>query len=275
MPVRNVEWKRLWKWGDAITVDNENRVIRLNLRDENNLIIYDALDDEIYVDLQLPAWIEPTDAFPVGVTTGRVLVADWWDVTGTLICAKTTSGDMIKLLYADDGKLYIDNWTWTFKQIIFKTDIENLLKWYVKLGLNKVFDDDTVVEIGRWSEIPGWEWSGHHVAIDPKGKVEIYNVTTAWKRSVELDENWIFMDDTTAMGWDMTFQMDYEKIVAEDRLGNSQRYDFHGDTRIARLNDIVALVDSSAPQNPLTGQLWYDTANSVLKLYDGTARQTI
>lgn len=73
----------------------------------------------------------------------------------------------------------------------------------------------------------------------------------------------------------MTLQMDYEKIVAEDRLGNSQRYDFHGDTRIARLNDIVALVDSSAPQNPLTGQLWYDTSNSVLKLYDGTARQTI
>lgn len=127
MVVRDVEWKKPYTWGTAITVDPETKVISLNLRDENNLIIYDAWDDEIYVDLQLPDWIEPTDAFPVWVTTGRVLVADWWSVLGTLICAKTTSGDNIKILYSDAGQLFIDNGSWTFKQIYLKAEVDALL----------------------------------------------------------------------------------------------------------------------------------------------------
>lgn len=127
MPVRNVEWKLPYTGWKAISID-ENKVISLNLRDENNLIIYDEGDDEIYVDLQLPDWIRPLDAFPVGVTTGRVLVADDWDVTWTIVCFKTTSWDNIKLLYGDDGKLYIDNWTWTFKQIYLKGEVDALLQ---------------------------------------------------------------------------------------------------------------------------------------------------
>ena len=126
MATRVVEWKKPYTWWKAISID-ENKVISLNLRDENNLIIYDSGDDEIYVDLQLPDGIEPTDAFPVGITTGRVLVADDWDVTGTLICAKTTSGDNIKLLYGDDWTLWIDNGTGIFKQIYFKADVDSLL----------------------------------------------------------------------------------------------------------------------------------------------------
>lgn len=126
MATRIVEWKKPYTWWEAITVD-ENKVISLNLREENNLIIYDSWDDEIYVDLQLPDEITPTDAFPVWITTGRVIVDNWWDTTGTIICAKTTSGDNIKILYADDGKLYMDNGTWTFKQIYFKSDVDALL----------------------------------------------------------------------------------------------------------------------------------------------------
>ena len=126
MATRVVEWKKPYTWWKAISID-ENKVISLNLRDENNLIIYDSWDDEIYVDLQLPDGIEPTDAFPVGVTTGRVLVADDWDITGTLICAKTTSGDNIKLLYGDDWTLWIDNGTGIFKQIYFKADVDSLI----------------------------------------------------------------------------------------------------------------------------------------------------
>lgn len=127
MATRVVEWKKPYTWGKAIEID-ENKVISLRLRDENNLIIYDEWDDEIYVDLQLQDWIRPIDAFPVWITTGRVLVADDWDITGTLICAKTTSWDNIKLLYGDDGTLWIDNWTWTFKQIYFKSDVDQLLQ---------------------------------------------------------------------------------------------------------------------------------------------------
>ena len=127
MPVRLVEWQLPYTWWEGISID-ENKVISLNLRDENNLIIYDSGDDEIYVDLQLPAWIKPNYAFPVGITTGRVLVADDWDVTGTIIVAKTTSWDVIKLLYGDDWTLWMDNGTWLYKQIYFKWDVDVIIQ---------------------------------------------------------------------------------------------------------------------------------------------------
>lgn len=126
MTVRAVEWKLPYTWWKAITVD-ENKVISLNLRDENNLIIYDQGDNEIYVDLQLPAWIRPNYAFPVWITTGRVLVADDWDVTWTIIVAKTTSWDVIKLLYGDNWTLWMDNGTGLFKQIYFKADVDLII----------------------------------------------------------------------------------------------------------------------------------------------------
>lgn len=127
MATRVVEWKKPYTWWKAISID-ENKVISLNLRDENNLIIYDAWDDEIYVDLQLPDEIQPLDAFPVWITTGRVISDNGWDAAGTIICAKTTSGDNIKILYEDNGKLWIDNGTWVFKQIYLKGDVDALLQ---------------------------------------------------------------------------------------------------------------------------------------------------
>ena len=127
MTVRAVEWKKPYTWWKAIEI-TEDKVINLRLRDENNLIIYDEWDNEIYVDLQLPDEITPTDAFPVWVTTGRVIVDNGWDWQGTIVCFKTTSWDNIKLLYADDWKLYIDNWTGTFKQIYLKWEVDALLQ---------------------------------------------------------------------------------------------------------------------------------------------------
>ena len=148
MTTRIVEWKKPYTWGTAIEID-ENKVISLRLRDENNLIIYDAWDNEIYVDLQLPDWIRPLDAFPVGVTTGRVLVADDWDKTGTIICAKTTSGDNIKVLYADDWTLWIDNWTWIFKQIYFKADVDLI----IQAIQNQI---DALSGLGKFLSL--WDW---------------------------------------------------------------------------------------------------------------------
>lgn len=142
MTVRAVEWKLHYTWWKAITVD-ENKVISLNLRDENNLIIYDQGDNEIYVDLQLPAWIRLNYAFPVWITTGRVLVADDWDVTWTIIVAKTTSWDVIKLLYGDDWTLWMDNGTGLFKQIYFKADVDLIitnLTTYINTELAKKQD---------------------------------------------------------------------------------------------------------------------------------------
>ena len=156
MTVRAVEWKKPYTWGTAITID-ENKVISLNLRDENNLIIYDSWDDEIYVDLQLPDEITPTDAFPVWVTTGRVIVDNGWDANGTIICAKTTSGDNIKILYEDNWTLWIDNWTWTFKQIYFKSDVDGIIttlttyiNWELAKKQNWVTSDTAPSNPSEW-----------------------------------------------------------------------------------------------------------------------------
>lgn len=126
MATRVVEWRRPYTWWKAITVD-ENRVISLNLRWENNLIIWDEWDNEIYVDLQLPDWRTPQSTFPVWVTTGRVASEDGWDVTGTIISAKTTSWDNVQILYGDNWTLWIDNGSWTFKQIYFKWDVDTIV----------------------------------------------------------------------------------------------------------------------------------------------------
>jgi hypothetical protein len=127
MATRVVEWKKPYTWGKAIEID-ENKVISLRLRDENNLIIWDEWDNEIYVDLQLDDEIQPIDAFPIWVNTWRVIVDNWWDLTGTIISAVTTSGDNIKLLYADNWTLWIDNWTWIFKQIYLKWDVDTIIQ---------------------------------------------------------------------------------------------------------------------------------------------------
>lgn len=147
MAVRVVEWKKPYTWGKAISID-ENKVISLNLRADDNLIIYDEWDNEIYVDLQLPDWIVPTDAFPIWCNVGRVSSEDGWDVTGTIVSFQTTSGDNIKLLYADDWTLWIDNGTGTFKQLLFKWDIDTIvtnLTNYIDTELAKK-QDLTVVD---------------------------------------------------------------------------------------------------------------------------------
>ena len=123
MAVKITEWERTVSWGTAIEV-TANKVINLLLRSEDNLIKLD--ENEIYVDLQLESWIDPSDTLPVGVTTGRVLQNNWWVATGTLLVFKTTSWDYVTWIYGDDGKLYIDNGTGTFKQIYLKSEVDAL-----------------------------------------------------------------------------------------------------------------------------------------------------
>ena len=201
MTVRAVEWKKPYTWWKAIEI-TEDKVINLKLRDENNLIIYDEWDDEIYVDLQLPDEIRPTDAFPVWVTTGRVIVDNWWDVAGTILVFKTTSGDNVKFLYWDDWKLYIDNGTWSFKQIYLKWEVDALLQ-----ALQDYVDQQLAL---KQDKLTAWTW----ISIDANNEI------------------------SNTLPW-------------------------------------LATVDSTAPTTPLEWQLWYDTANSVLMVYDWTTWQTI
>lgn len=94
----------------------ENKVINVLLRALNNLIHVNE-DNELYVDLQLDAGIQPDDDFPVWVTTGEILQEDWRPQSGTILNWKTTSWDYVRLIYANDNKLYYDPWTWIWIEI--------------------------------------------------------------------------------------------------------------------------------------------------------------
>jgi len=118
------EWEKKvtgWAWIEVTA----NKVINLLLRSANNLIKIDG-NNEVYTDLQLEDGLATTDTLPVGVTTWRVLEADGWVKSWTMLCFKTTSWDYVTWIYGDDGKLYIDNWTWTFKQIYLKAEVDAL-----------------------------------------------------------------------------------------------------------------------------------------------------
>ena len=124
MVVKLTEWdKKITGWtGIEVTA---NKVVNLLLRANNNLIKVDN-NNYVYTDLQLEDWLATTDTLPVGVTTGRVLEADGWVKSGTMLCFKTTSWDYVTWIYWDDWKLYIDNWTGTFKQIYLKSEVDAL-----------------------------------------------------------------------------------------------------------------------------------------------------
>lgn len=115
--------RQAWSWVNEDSL--KNRIIDIALRAENNLIILDE-NNELYTDLQLEDWISTSDELPVGVTTWRVLQTDGWVASGTMLCFKTTSWDYVTWIYGDDGKLYIDNGTGTFKQIYLKSEVDAL-----------------------------------------------------------------------------------------------------------------------------------------------------
>lgn len=115
MTVRLYEWDKTetgWAWIEI----TDNKVVNLILRELNNLIKINS-NNEVYTDLQLDDNLLSSAVLPVGVTTGRVLQANWRPVTWTLISAKTTSGDNIKILYGDDGEIRVDNGTGVWKII--------------------------------------------------------------------------------------------------------------------------------------------------------------
>lgn len=125
MPVSIYEWEKTVSGGDWIEVTS-NKVINLILRELNNLIKINS-NNEVYVDLQLDDNLQSSSTIPVGVNVWRVLQANGFPVTWTLITAKTTSWDTVKVLYGDDGEIRVDNGTGTWKNITtayFKTQAE-------------------------------------------------------------------------------------------------------------------------------------------------------
>jgi len=161
MGVRLYEWDKTetgWAWIEI----TDNKVVNLILRELNNLTKINS-NNEVYTDLQLDDNLLSSAVLPVGVTTGRVLQANWRPVTWTLISAKTTSGDNIKILYGDDGEIRVDNGTGTWKDITtayFKTQAE-----YDALPQSKESDNNLYIivdshynfRIVPWSELITWD----------------------------------------------------------------------------------------------------------------------
>lgn len=115
MAVRIKDGMIPYTWWTGIEITN-NHVINVLLREMNNLIMVNE-DRELYVDLQLPDGIQPDDDFPVWVTTGKILQEDWRDQSGIILNWKTTSWDYVRLIYANDWKLYYDPWTWQWIEL--------------------------------------------------------------------------------------------------------------------------------------------------------------
>lgn len=234
MTVRAVEWKKPYTGWKAIEI-TEDKVINLKLRDENNLIIWDEWDNEIYVDLQLPDEIRPTDAFPVWVNTGRVIVDNWWDVSWTILVFKTTSWDNVKFLYWDDWKLYIDNGTWSFKQIYLKWEVDLLLS-----ELRTYIDWQLAL---KEDKLTAWPNITIQDVVDPVTWETVHMISATW---------W-------GWGWSYT-AWEWINIDIYNEISNTLPW---------------AVVDSTAPSSPSQWDLWYDTTNDVLKSYDGTNWNTV
>ena len=136
MATRIKDWEVPYTWWIWIEITN-NHVINVLLRELNNLIHVNE-NRELYVDLQLDDWIQPDDDFPVGVTTWKILQEDWWQQSWIILNWKTTSWDYVRLIYANDGKLYYDPWTWEWIQITTWWDLPWVATstelWLVKLG---------------------------------------------------------------------------------------------------------------------------------------------
>lgn len=124
-------WPNLSAW---VGIDPEaltHRIIEVLLREENNLIQVTE-DNELYVDLQLPNWVAPTDDFPVWVTTWSVQAVDGRPYTGTLLHYETTSWDYCQWLRGNNGNLYFDGWDGTRKQVYYADQILALLDEYIR-----------------------------------------------------------------------------------------------------------------------------------------------
>ena len=150
MAVRIKDWIIPYTWWDWIDI-SDNHVISVLLRAANNLIQVND-DREMYVDLQLPAGIEPDDEFPVWVTTWEILAEDWWQQSGTILNSKTTSWDYVRLIYANDGNLYYDSGTWEWIMIWTATAIDTNTKTFFLSSIN-----DTTTAQSAWDWYMAWK----------------------------------------------------------------------------------------------------------------------
>lgn len=219
MVTRLYEWDKNetgWTWIEV----TENKVINLILRSLNNLIKVNA-NNEVYTDLQLDDNLLSTATLPVWVTVGRVLQANGFPMTWTMISAKTTSGDWIKILYGDNGEIKVDNWTWVWKNITtayFKTQAEyNALPATKTSDWNLYIIVDNHNELMEYSELtalsthtdiltelntnPQWYYNKYDEEWHILVKYGDNNLAGIWATNPFKKDNYRFYYNSTDMEW--------------------------------------------------------------------------
>jgi hypothetical protein len=109
-------------WTSRAIYSDEEFYFKTALRSTNNILHYNN-QDELYADLQIENWLTPTSVFPIWVSVGNVDSTDGRQQSWLLVNSLTTSGNYIRWLYGDDGKLYFDGWTGVFEVIATTDDI--------------------------------------------------------------------------------------------------------------------------------------------------------
>lgn len=213
-----------WTWIEI----TDNHVINVLLRALNNLIMVND-DNELYVDLQLMDNILPTSDFPVGVTTGKILQANWWQQSGLILNWKTTSGDYCRWIYANDQKLYYDPWTWVWNQVFLSSDVADLMieiqnlvdvaldNYYTKTEVDALIwglVTISIVILNDASDLPA-VWDTNKIYLAPNANNPsiydeyVWNTATqtyavVWTTEVNL-ANYVTLNTNQTITWTKTF----------------------------------------------------------------------
>lgn len=227
MPVRLKDWMIPYTWWTGIEI-TDNHVINVLLRALNNLIMVNE-DRELYVDLQLAVGIKPTDDFPVWVTTGKIIQADWRPQSWLILNRKTTSGDYCRWIYANDQKLYYDPWTWVWNQVFLSSDVQDLLQtinnmidialdnYYTKTEVDNLIGSLTSISfvvLNDVSDLPS-VWDTNKIYLVPNSQDPtiydeyIWDTTNqtwviVWTTAINLS-NYVTLNTNQTITWTKTF----------------------------------------------------------------------
>lgn len=216
-----VEWEKRYTWGVAIEV-TPNKVINLLLRDENNLLHVNG-DNELYCDLQIANWIAPDDAFEVWVTTGMVNEADGRPQSWLLLHYEEAGGAYAQWLKGNDGKIYLDPGTGTFKLVYYADDVDALFTqlrseisavWYSG-EYDDLLNRPGVVHISYSEEQQEWivEWDlkdNATVMITPFEWQVPASITIDWDLYTVLGTGWVPINVYGAEPLCWIYQIDHE-----------------------------------------------------------------